>query len=189
MPTKFILCASPDYVKQATPLGRTIDDDLLAPCIFSAQEMHILPVLGTKLYDRVLKDIEADSLTGSYTTLVRSYIQPCLTQFALAEVIPHLRVRLANNSATTLSSDQAAAVTHEDLKPLINSATNNANFHKERLIDYLCANGAQLFPEYQENVYPDLEPTRRNYTQGLNLDPVYTSQDFAILRQLLGLKK
>ena len=184
-----ILFVSPDYVKQLTPLGRTIDDDLLRPCILTSQQMHILPTLGTDLYDKLVSDISGDTLSGNYATLVTKYIQPCLTSYALAEVIPHLRVRLADNSATTLSSDQGAAVTKEDLKPIINSALNQGNFHKERLIDFLCAKAGEMFPEYNSNVYPDLEPTRRNYTQGLNIDPVYTSQDYKILRQLLGLKQ
>jgi len=182
------LFVSPDYVKKATILGKTIDDDLLSPAILSAQERYILPTLGSKLYRKMLNDIEGSGLTGDYLTLANTKIIPSLTQYAVAEVIPHLRVRLANNSATTANSENATAVTMADLQPLIHRAIELGDFHRERLIDYLDYNSSD-FPEYNTATYPDLQPTRRNYSQGLNLDPTYDLQDEIIIRQLLGLKR
>lgn len=182
------LFVSPDYIKKATILGKTIDDDILSPAILSAQERYILPILGSKLYRKMLNDIESDSLTGVYLTLVNTKIVPSLTQYAVAEVIPHLRVRLANNSATTASSENSAAVAMADLQPLIHRATELGDFHRERLIDYLDYNSGD-YPEYNTTSYPDLQPTRRNYSQGLNIDPNYDLQDEIIIRQLLGLRR
>lgn len=187
MATKFILFASPDYVKQATVLDRTVDDDLLSPCIHNAQERHILPTLGENLYDTLASKVSGGTVSGSYKTLMDGYVTPCLAHYAMAEVIPHLRVRLALNSATTASSEQAAAVPEAELRAIVSRAEQLGNFHKERLIDWLMQNGS-LVPEYLTNTSPQLEPTRRNYTQGLNVDPTYSDQSYKIIKQLLGLK-
>jgi len=186
MATKLTLFVSPDYVKQATPMGRTVDDDVLAPAILNAQERHILPTLGTDLYNRVKKDIENDQLAGTYATLNNDYIIPCLVQYAFSEVIPHLRSVVAHNSVTTASGEQASPASESDVRQLIHRADSLGAFHKERMMDWLCSRTD--LPEYTSNVYPDLNPTRRNYSQGLNLDPNYESQTYAIAKQLLGLK-
>jgi len=187
MATKFVLFCSPDYVKQATVLERTVDDDLLSPCIYNAQERHILPTLGENLYDTMASKVASSAVSGDYKTLLDAYIAPALVHFSMAEVIPHLRVRLALNSATTASSDGAAAVPEADLRAIVNRAEQLGNFHKERLIDWLMQNGS-LVPEYLTNTSPQLQPTRRNYTQGLNVDPTYGNQSYDIVKQLLGLK-
>ena len=186
MATNLILFVSPDYVKQATPMGRTVDDDVLAPCILNAQERHILPTLGTDLYDKIKKDVTNDNATGTYLVLLQTYIQPCLVQYAFSEVIPHLRSAIAHNSVTTASGEQASPASEADVRQLIHRADSLGAFHKERMQDWLCSRTD--LPEYNSNTYPDLNPTRRNYSQGLNLDPNYESQTYAIAKQLLGLK-
>ena len=187
MPTKYTLFVSPDYVKASTVLERTIDDDLLAPCIHNAQERYVLPVLGENLYDTLAAKVSGNTVSGNYKTLLDGYIAPSLVHYTMAEVIPHLRVRLALNSATTASADGATAVGEADLRSIVSRAEQLGNFHRERLIDWLMYNG-QLVPEYLTNTGSKLEPTRRNYTQGLNVDPTYGNQQYDIIRQLLGLK-
>lgn len=185
MATTFTLLASPDYVKQATPMGRSIDDDLLSPCILNAQERHILPSLGTNLYEALIKKIQAGNVTGAYLALLENYVQPCLVQYSFSEVIPHLRTALSHNSATTAAGEQASPASSEDIRGLINRADNLGAFHKERMLDYLQANSTS-FAEFTSNTFPNLSPRRRNYTQGLNLDPTYESEMLKIARQLLG---
>ena len=73
-----------------------------------------------------------------------------------------------------MSSEQGGSVSHEDLKPLINSAMDMGEFYRERLIDYI-RNNTGLFPEYSTNTGADLNPTTQNYYAGLNLDVAPTS--------------
>tara|TARA_R100000664_G_scaffold889_1_gene2520 strand:- start:947 stop:1519 length:573 start_codon:yes stop_codon:yes gene_type:complete len=169
MAIQHTLFISTDRIKKDTALGGSVDDNLLLPYILMAQDRYILPVLGTDLNDKLISDIQGSSLSGAYLTLLQTYIQPALVQFAFATVLPFLRLRMVNNSIVTMSSEQGSSVSHEELKPLINASIDQAEFYRERLIDYI-RNNTSSFPEYSSNTGADLTPTSQNYYAGLNLD-------------------
>ena len=169
MAIQHTLFISTDRIKKDTALGGSVDDNLLLPYILMAQDRYILPVLGTDLNDKLISDIQGSSLSGAYLTLLQTYIQPALVQFAFATVLPFLRLRMVNNSVVTMSSEQGSSVSHEELKPLINASMDQAEFYRERLIDYI-RNNTSSFPEYSTNTGADLTPTSENYYAGLNLD-------------------
>ena len=169
MAIQHTLFVSTDRIKKDTALGGSVDNNLLLPYILMAQDRYILPVLGTDLNAKLISDIQGSSLSGAYLTLLQTYIQPALVQFAFATVLPFLRLRMVNNSVVTMSSEQGSSVSHEELKPLINASMDQAEFYRERLIDYIQNNTSSL-PEYQTNTGADLTPTTQNYYAGLNLD-------------------
>ena len=72
------LYISSSLLKRDTALGSTVDDNLLQPYIRIAQDRWILPALGTKLDDYLKTQVDADTVTGAYQTLLEDYIQPCL---------------------------------------------------------------------------------------------------------------
>ena len=51
----------------------------------------------------------------------------------------------------------------------MDTATDAAEFYRQRMIDYL-RNNTSSFPEYSSNTGADLDPTTRNYYAGINLD-------------------
>ena len=171
MAIQHTLFISTDRLKRDSALGGSVDDNLLFPYILMAQDRYILPILGTDLNAKLISDIQGSSLTGNYLTLLQTYIQPALVQFAFATVLPFLRLRMVNNSVVTMSSENGTSVTHQDLKPLISASMDQGEFYRERLIDYLRGN-LTSFPEYSTNKSSegDLSPTTQNYYAGLNLD-------------------
>jgi len=171
MAIQHTLFISTDRLKKDSALGGSVDDNILLPYILMAQDRYILPVLGTDLTNKLISDIQGSSLSGAYLTLLQTFIQPSLVQFAFATVLPFLRLRMVNNSIVTMSSEQGSSVSHSDLKPLISASMDQAEFYRERLVDYLRGN-LTSFPEYSTNQSSqgDLSPTTQNYYAGLNLD-------------------
>ena len=163
------LFVSANRLKRDTAIGDSIDDDLIRPYVYMAQQRWILPVLGTKLYDKISADIDAGTVTGDYETLLNDYIIPSTVQYSFVQLVPFLRLRFVNNAVVVMNSEQSSAATYDDLKPLMDQALDMATFYRERLIDYIC-NNSTLFPEYNTNTGADLNPTQNNYTQGMNLD-------------------
>tara|TARA_R100000781_G_scaffold114542_2_gene85619 strand:+ start:1026 stop:1604 length:579 start_codon:yes stop_codon:yes gene_type:complete len=186
MAIQHTLFISTNRLKKDSALGGSVSDDLLLPYILMAQDRYILPVLGTDLQNKLISDIQGSSLAGNYLTLLQTYIQPALVQFAFATVLPFLRLRMVNNSIVTMSSENGASASHNDLKPLISSAENMGEFYRERLIDYL-SNNTSSFPEYSSNTGADLSPTTANYYAGLNLDVSYDSQKANALLRKAGI--
>jgi len=184
------ILTSPVRVKRDTALNDSVDDNLLFPAIVMAQERNVHPVLGTRLYDKV-RELVADGTINDagnaiYKTLLDTYVVPMLVQYAFAEVIPILRLRFINNSIVVMGSEQSAAASYEEVKPIINSAREVANWYKERLIEYLCYNN-NLYPEYNAGTNEDVLPTSRNYTQGLNLEYSLRKDELRMIRGILGL--
>ena len=171
MAIQHTLFISTDRLKRDSSLGGSVDDNLLLPYILMAQDRYILTVLGTDLQNKLISDIQGSSITGNYLTLLQTYIQPALVQFAFATVLPFLRLRMVNNSVVTMSSEQGGTVSHDELKPLISASMDQGEFYRERLITYV-TNNTSNFPEYSTNQSSegDLSPTTQNYYAGLNLD-------------------
>tara|TARA_R100000700_G_C3122103_1_gene110669 strand:+ start:201 stop:782 length:582 start_codon:yes stop_codon:yes gene_type:complete len=170
MAIQHTLMISATRLKKDTALGGSVDDNLIMPYILLAQDMYILPILGTDLDAKIKSDIQAGSLAGAYKTLVETYIQPALVQFSFAELAPFMRLRFVNNAIVVMgATEQSSSATYEDLQPIMDRAKDAAEFYRQRCIDYL-RNNTSSFPEYSSNQGADLDPTVNNYYAGINLD-------------------
>ena len=170
MAIQHTLYISATRLKKDTALGGSVDDNLIMPYILLAQDMQILPILGTDLDTKLKTEIQSDTLANQYKTLVETYIQPALVQFAFSTLAPYLRLRFSNNSVVVMgATEQSSSATYDDIKPLMDTATDAAEFYRQRCIDYLRDNTSS-FPEYSSNTGSDLDPTTRNYYAGINLD-------------------
>ena len=170
MAIQHTLYISSTRLKKDSAIGGSVDDDLIMPYILLAQDMNILPILGTYLDAKLKTEIQGGSLAGVYKTLVEDYIQPALVQFSFVSLVPYLRLRFVNNAVVVMgATDQSSSASYDDLKPLMDTATDAAEFYRQRCIDYL-RNNSSSFPEYTSNSGADLDPTTRNYYAGINLD-------------------
>jgi len=170
MAIQHTLSISSTRLKKDSAIGGSVSDDLIMPYILLAQDMSILPILGTDLDAKLKAEIQAGTLAGAYKTLVETYIQPALVQFSFVSLVPYLRLRFVNNAVVVMgATDQSASATYDDLKPVMDTATDAAEFYRQRCIDYL-RNNQTSFPEYSSNTGADLDPTTRNYYAGINLD-------------------
>ena len=171
MAIQHTLYISSTRLKKDTALGGSVDDNLIMPYILLAQDMNILPILGTDLDAKLKTEIQADTVAGVYKTLLETYIQPALVQFAFSTLAPYLRLRFSNNSVVVMgATEQSSSATYEDIKPLMDTATDAAEFYRQRMIDYLRDNSSS-FPEYTSNTGSDLDPTTNNYFTGIQLEP------------------
>ena len=171
MAIQHTLYISATRLKKDSAIGGSVEDDLIMPYILLAQDMNILPILGTDLDAKLKAEIQAGSLAGAYKTLVEDYIQPALVQFSFVSLVPYLRLRFVNNAVVVMgATDQSSSASYEDLEPVMNTATDAAEFYRQRAIDYLRDNTSS-FPEYSSNSGADLDPTVNNYFAGINLEP------------------
>lgn len=167
-----VLYVSTSKLKRDTPLGSSVDDNLIHPQITIAQDRWILPVLGTQLYEHLNKLITTGDISqpgyADYKKLLDDYITPALVQFAFIEVAYALRVRFSNNTIVTPDSEQGGSASMEDIKLVLNRAEDIAMFYRQQLIDFLCFN-AEDYPEYRKAEDDDIRASSRNYFQNLNV--------------------
>mgnify|MGYP003645038751 CR=1 FL=1 len=182
------LYISPTKLKRDTALGSTVDDNLLQPYIKIAQDRWILPALGTELDNYLSAQVDADTVTGDYATLLNDYIQPALVQLAFTEVAYVVRMKFANNSTIVNGSEQGSPAAISDIKMIVEQSNEIGMFYRQRMITYLQFNSGS-FPQYTTNTGSDLAPSQRNYFGGLNVYPrIPTDNQLKAIATALGIR-
>lgn len=167
------LFISADYLKKNGPIQQNVDDDLLKPIIILAQAKYILATIGSQLYDKISTDIQTNSLSGNYQTLLENYIQPTLVQYCLYEGIFQIHNQITNKGVLNKSSENSVPSSDNNVIYLENKARTNGEYFSQRMINYLRANHT-LFPELNPS-NPDCStifPSSTQYFSGINIPPV-----------------
>jgi hypothetical protein len=73
-------------IKERSALHSNVDDKLILPEILTAQDMFLLPALGTALYDRLQDGIENNNLTADEVDLLDNFITNPLVYYTLSEL-------------------------------------------------------------------------------------------------------
>jgi len=164
-----VLLTSTWRLKKNTPIQQNVDDDLLNPYIFKAQETHIQQILGTNLYDKVMNDVVANSINGYYKILLDDYITPCLIEWAFYEALPFISLKITNKSIGRGNAEFLNEGDLNDLKYLRQTVRDLAEFYGQRIIGYL-KQYSNNFPEYTTNSGLDkIVPNGSNYFSGVYL--------------------
>lgn len=170
-------------LKSITPIQENVDDDILKPYIFIAQETYIQQATGTALYNKLQADVIANTLTGNYKTLVDDYIVPCLIQWAFYEAMPFVSLKITNKGIARGNADYLDEVGLDELKYLRNIVMETAKFYESILIGYLKQNNS-LFPEYWQNTGLDkIKPDYgRNFFGGIYIPNKRRDDDWGVGR-------
>lgn len=154
------LLISESKLKRFTDINNNLDVDLISSVIREAQIIHITRLLGTKLYEKILSDVDSGTLSGDYKSLVDDYIQDSLIYWSYYESLETIYLRPRNAGLVKPTGGENnidADIALYDKKR--QSVKNKAEYFSERLVDFLCYNNS-LFPEYgseqNEDIYPDM---------------------------------
>jgi len=125
-----------------------------------AQDIHLQRIIGTVLYEKLLRDIDVSSLAGEYKTLVDKYVQDFLLYAAYYECLLAIYVRPRNNGLlSSTGGDNSESVTRDLFEVKRQSVENKMQYYAERLVNYIIEKQNSL-PELNENnflyeQYPD----------------------------------
>ena len=154
-------------LRQFTDINNNVDSKLLSSAIRESQDIEIQRILGTKLYNKILADIKAGTLSGNYEVLVVDWVQNAAIYFAYYYSLEDIYLRPRNNGLLIPTggenSDSADGTWYNRKRE---SVKNKAQFYAERLTNYLIQKQG-LFPELNGNVelqqmYPDFGSQYRN---------------------------
>ena len=137
MATYFI---HPNELKQTAFIDENVDDKILTNSIAIAQEMHLLPMLGTGLYNELKTQIAAGTLTALNTTLMSTYIVNALKYYSLYELIEPLNYKFTNKAIMKKRSENSEPIGFEEMTTFKDKLRNIAEWHVERMRLYLIEN-------------------------------------------------
>lgn len=142
-----VLFISVDTIKDRSGLHNNLDEKLVFPEIKAAQDIYILPALGSAQYNRLQDGITNNNLTGLETTLLNDYIVDTLINFVLSELPQGISYQFYNKGLLRKTGDNSEYPSMQDMIDVANRYKSRAEFYKQRLIKYLRENIAQ-FPLY-----------------------------------------
>lgn len=147
--SKNVLLLSVEILKERTAIHGNIDEKLLYPEIKAAQDMYVHPILGTALYNKIINDVDAGSITGDYKNLLDDYILDCLLYYVLSGLPEALSYQFWNKGVVRKQGDSTDLPSMSELIDLSNKYRNRADWYAERLNKYLKQNAKTSFlPEY-----------------------------------------
>lgn len=145
--SKNTLFISVQSIKDRTGLHANVDEKLVLPEIKTAQDMYILPALGSALYNELQTAVDTNTYTNLQTTLLDDYIVDCLIYFVMSELPQGLSYQFYNKGLIRKTGDNQESPSMQDMIDVANRYRARAEFYKQRLIKYLKQNNA-LYPNY-----------------------------------------
>ena len=169
-----VLFISVDTIKDRTGLHNNVDDKLVKPEIKTAQDMYILPALGSALYNRLQAGITANNLTSDEISLLDNYIVDTLVNFVLSELPQGMSFQFYNKGLLRKQGDNSEYPSMQDMIDIANRYRSRAEFYKQRLIKYLKQNNV-LYPLYLNfgSGIDAIKPEHDGYTSTIYLGDDY----------------
>jgi len=162
-----ILIISPAFTKENTVLHYNIDDGYLKPLIDSTQNTFVRPILGSALFDEVLTQIKAGTVSADNETLIKDYLRDALKWEVCHKFTRIGTYKLRNKGAGTKSGDGFTPLSESELVTAKNIFKDNADFYRRKLKLYLKENSS-TYPLYAnpptgvDVVYPEQDTQWRS---------------------------
>jgi hypothetical protein len=153
----------PSVVKERMSLHDNVDDKLIYPEILAVQDLYIMPLLGSTLFNKILADIDAGTLTGNYKDLMDNYIVQCICNYVMSELPEGLNYQYWNKGVSQKTVDNATQPSMSEMYQIVAKYKSRAEFYARKARLYLVQNSPAMFPEYRtfvagvDVVYPDAE--------------------------------
>jgi len=153
------LFVNAEYIKAYSVINGSVDQHLLYPAVYQAQDMDLAPWLGDNLYQRLKSDVDGNALAGDYLTLMDEYVRPALVPYVVLRALTSLAFKIDNGGLVQRTMEDAQPVPQEVVAEMRTEQLRAAEYYALRMGEYLCANSA-MFPEYLNNQYPQRPPRR-----------------------------
>jgi len=174
-----VLFISVDTIKDRSGLHNNLDEKLVFPEIKAAQDIYILPALGSALYNRLQDGITNNNLTGLETTLLNNYVVDTLINFVLSELPQGISYQFYNKGLLRKAGDNSEYPSMQDMIDVANRYKARAEFYKQRLIKYLRQNIVDypLYSNYGSGI-DAIKPERDAYNASIWLGDAGCCGDF-----------
>lgn len=143
--SKNILFITEQLFKERTGASNAIDGKQLFPMIKVAQDMYIMPALGSALYGRLQNGIENDNLTSSETTLLNDYVTDAVIWYTMSMLPMVMGFQLFSKGFLQKTSEESNAPSRSDLELIEQKYKSMAEFYNTRMIRYLQENYANFY--------------------------------------------
>lgn len=169
------LLISDTMIKERTAIHGNIDPKLIYPDIKFCQDLYILPILGTALFDKLLTNISGgttgDAAFAEYKILIDRYIVDALMYFTLSELPTTISYQFWNKGVVRKQGESTEMPSMSELLTLSEHYKKRAELYAQKLMMYLKQNAHTKFPEYLNpgSTMDTITPEQRAFTMPIYL--------------------
>lgn len=167
-----ILFIDEQYLKSYTPVSAAVDTTLLWPFVQSSQQTDIQPLVGKRLYERLVAAVDTGTVSTDEADLIR-LLRDALVWSTLRSYLVFSSIKLRGEGATRQSGEGNSSASLEELSFLRSEAKSMFYHYAERVQQHLAENQI-LFPEWDGCSRTDNKPTLGMYLPGL--PPSYSTK-------------
>jgi hypothetical protein len=160
------LLITPAFLKANSRFDANVTDVVLRDCIRTAEDIYLMPKLGSQLCQAVSDKVENNTLSGTYETLLEDYISPALLKYAHYEYLCQT-FKIKNKGNVKENSANSVPADKDDIFVNKSHILDTAEFYSGLLINYLVENSSS-FPEYYSYVnISDIPPATKAWSSGI----------------------
>ena len=156
-----LLFITPQEMTSSTILSGNTDTDKFLFCIANVQLTTIEPLLGSELYDKIVADKTANTLSGLYLELYTDFIKPIVKNESIAQYIEIASYTVDNGGVYKHTGDKIEVVDKQEVQFLAGKYKSLAQMYVERFDKWICKNPLTEYKCYQDEV---------NAIKGMNLN-------------------
>jgi hypothetical protein len=157
----YALFISEQEVKELTPTDENVDEKIIRIAIETAQEIYIIRLLGSGLFDELQTQILSGTTTSENVTLL-SKLKNTMLWYTLYELHPYLNYKYMNKGIMQRGGENVTVTDEPNMNSLRNEARSKAELFASRFRKWLIEN---------ESTYPlFLNP-------GNEVDTIYPEND------------
>lgn len=137
-----------DYLAAYSPLPVNYNYDEIRPFITIAESIWVVDVLGKKLYDELLVQVQDNTVTPENSTLLLK-IYPYLAMAVTFEALPFIAHHFSEKGITNGKSDNSEPVTNAQLVNIQNHIRTELEVLKRMLKDFMKEH-SDCYPSFQD---------------------------------------
>ncbi len=170
MSFEITLILSPAFIKANTEIHSNTDDNLIVPLIRDCQKLFVERILGSGLFEEILTQVKADTLTALNITLIDEYLVDVICNWVLARYIRQGSYKITNKGAVLMNGDNATVPSDKELIEVQQIYLDNAEEYAQRTTLYLMENESD-YPLYCNpgDGCDIIQPRSDNYETGFIL--------------------
>lgn len=149
---------SQETLQSETGLSENIDGDKLKISIWNVQQTKLRGILSNLLYDEVITQKSASTLTTLNETLLTTYILPYLSWASYVDFSIFSGVLSTATGLRVQKDDSSDPITDRTLNNLIAAANQKVKYYESQLVEYLVLK-AESYPLYDAGYKVDSEFT------------------------------
>ena len=159
----------PDDTLLLSYVESNYDNDQLRALIYDVQQLKVLPLLGTALYNELDTQVTANTVTSDNTSLLNK-LSPCIRMYVLSMGEEVFNYKFRNKGIMKMNSDNSQSVDLDVLDRLVRKYSDQAQEYAQRVTNFLVANSS-TYPLFSSpgTASDTIVPMTNSYQIGLYL--------------------